>query len=329
MAGVPPPKALNPAAQRRRAISARMVSLSDSPFCARPPGEDTFFVSDQSSFKKTGVFQEMPFSRRLECISRRYLGIAYAHEALGEGYGIDPDPSFRFDALDCMTFVEQTVALALARNMETFFNSLAKIRYLDGNIEYSWRNHIVEADWIPQNQASGLARDITPLLGGDKTRMMKSHIDRIKWISERSDLTDDQKSKAIGGFIRAGRADATDLMLNYIPIHSFFTFTKQATIPNDEITAMLPEVSIVLLLRREEDSASAGSAVAHMGLLITPVYEDGSRGMPVIRHSSRLKNTFMDEPFHDYLLSQMPHREGVILLEITGRGPENTLPQLP
>ena len=42
------------------------------------------------------------------------LGRRYLLSALGEGTGPDPDPRFRLDAFDCVTFVETAIALGNA-----------------------------------------------------------------------------------------------------------------------------------------------------------------------------------------------------------------------
>ena len=55
-----------------------------------------------------------PLSERLDLVSAKFLGTAYVASPLGEGTGKDPDPLVRYDAVDCLTFVEEAIALSLA-----------------------------------------------------------------------------------------------------------------------------------------------------------------------------------------------------------------------
>ena len=50
----------------------------------------------------------------MERASRAFLGLPYLNDAAGEGQGIDTDPPSRYDAFDCLTFVEEVLALTLA-----------------------------------------------------------------------------------------------------------------------------------------------------------------------------------------------------------------------
>ena len=59
------------------------------------------------------VAQE-PLPVRLEAVSEALLGRPYLIDPLGEGFGIDPDPLARYDAFDCLTFVEELLALVMA-----------------------------------------------------------------------------------------------------------------------------------------------------------------------------------------------------------------------
>jgi len=42
------------------------------------------------------------------------LGVRYLLSPLGEGVGLDPDPRFRLDAFDCVTFVETALEIGRA-----------------------------------------------------------------------------------------------------------------------------------------------------------------------------------------------------------------------
>jgi hypothetical protein len=72
---------------------------------------------------------------------------------------------------DCVTFVENVVALALClttgrKSFEPFRRLLQKIRYRQGRLHgYPSRLHYF-SDWIHDNQKKGIVREVTPEIGG-------------------------------------------------------------------------------------------------------------------------------------------------------------------
>ena len=80
-------------------------------------------------------------------------------------------------AFDCTTFIETTLALALARHevqakqnpaqLETIFRRyLTKLRYRNGQIDgYASRLHYL-SDWLQDNERKGILQDVTRELGG-------------------------------------------------------------------------------------------------------------------------------------------------------------------
>ena len=77
-------------------------------------------------------------------IGKQYLDVKYVNDPLGEEIAPDTDPLIRFDAFDCMTFVET----ALANGDK---DRLTKIRYKNGEVGFLTRNHFVETDWMKNN----------------------------------------------------------------------------------------------------------------------------------------------------------------------------------
>ena len=105
--------------------------------------------------------------RRLLGLRERFLGTPYAHSPLGEGEGPDPDPRLRLDRVDCLTYVETVMALALSGSVEDVVHVLDSIRYRT-RPDYAGRNHLMEAEWLPSNAAKGLVRDVTVQLAGER-----------------------------------------------------------------------------------------------------------------------------------------------------------------
>lgn len=108
--------------------------------------------------------RESAFAERLADVAERTLGTPYANGPLGEGPGApyDPDPLADFTRVDCVTFVEQSLALACSESREEAVGRLQRIRYRDGRIDFEARNHFMITDWFPNN---AFCRDATGDLG--------------------------------------------------------------------------------------------------------------------------------------------------------------------
>lgn len=103
---------------------------------------------------------------RIERASAQAMGTPYRLGPLGEGAGApyDSKPLIDFKAVDCVTFCEQTLALALSTSYADTVETLQKIRYKNGEIKMECRNHYTLADWTVNNQ--WLMKDITATLPG-------------------------------------------------------------------------------------------------------------------------------------------------------------------
>lgn len=93
------------------------------------------------------------FQVRLEQVIADSLGTPYHDGPLGEGVGApyDPDPLIDLSRVDCVTFVEQSVALASAPNLSAATEVLQGYRYKDGQVDFLHRNHFMLVDWAPNN----------------------------------------------------------------------------------------------------------------------------------------------------------------------------------
>ena len=102
-----------------------------------------------------------------------YVGAKYVRDPLGEGTGIDADPTIRFDAFDCTTFVETV----LAGGDEEKLN---KIRYRNAKIDFINRHHFIETDWLRNN--SNLVKNVSLKYG--KTKVRRVTIDKKNWFNK-------------------------------------------------------------------------------------------------------------------------------------------------
>lgn len=105
-----------------------------------------------------------PLGERVELASRAFLGLPYLNDAAGEGLGVDPDPPSRYDAFDCLTFVEEVLGLTLAGD-PLYAPALRDALRYAGAPAYDHRRHFMEAQWIPDAIRNGLLEDITARVG--------------------------------------------------------------------------------------------------------------------------------------------------------------------
>lgn len=104
------------------------------------------------------------FGARVSEVLRRSVGTPYVGNPLGEGPNgpYDKEPQMDLAHVDCVTFVEQTIALAASDSYQSAFEALQRIRYKGGEAAFEKRNHFMIADWIVNNR---FCRDVSPDLG--------------------------------------------------------------------------------------------------------------------------------------------------------------------
>jgi hypothetical protein len=232
----------------------------------------------------------LPLDRRLLALSERFLGTPYAHSPLGEGEGVDPDPRFRLDRVDCLTFVETVMALAMSDTPEDVLHVLDSIRYR-GRPEYAARNHLMEAQWLPSNAAKGWLRERTSALGGSQARASEKVIGPEAWAST------------------TGRALA--LPPDARPVGRF----PLSVMPVEAVAAKAgswPSGTLLLLVR--EDAPWRVTRISHLGFVVQ------RGGRTYLRHATRgWKDGVVDEEL-SHLLARHAHYNwkvvGVSLWEV-------------
>jgi hypothetical protein len=197
------------------------------------------------------------------------LGMPYFDGPLGEGDagGPDPDPRFDFTRADCVTYLEQALAVALATPSEedSFLAALDAIRYAGGTPDFGARNHYMFRDWIPAN--AWLVENVTEAVGGGRTRVVRRTIDRGKFLREH------------GAEPIPGRDDPGEIEERIIP----------STAAKD-VAATIESGDLVFWV-----GSGAGIDVGHTGLAVR-----GPAGELLFRHASRKAGRALEEPFADY-----------------------------
>ncbi len=199
-----------------------------------------------------------PLTERVLQSSARFLGTPYVHSPLGEGEGWDPDPLIRFDAVDCLTFVEESLALAGSRGSEErLATELAALRY-GLSARYPDRNHLMEAQWLPHNLARGFLRDVTDRYGKQDAVWAKKVITAESWRSTSSAALRLPPERQLVG----------EFPLRLLPLEKVMARAKD-----------IPSGTVMVIVR--EDKPSKVTRVTHLGFVV----QKGAR--TYLRHAAR------------------------------------------
>jgi N-acetylmuramoyl-L-alanine amidase-like len=228
---------------------------------------------------------------RLLGLSEQLVGIPYTHSPLGEGEGQDPDPRLRLDRVDCLTFVETVMALALSSSVEDVVHVLDSIRYR-GRPDYVGRNHLMEAEWLPSNASKGMVRDVTAQLAGEGIVV--------------------QDAKVIGP---EAWASHTARALALPPEGRLTGRFPLSVLPVDQVAAHAarwPSGTLLLVVR--EDAPWRITRVSHLGFILQ------RSGRTYLRHATRgWKDGVVDEELSHLLARHARYAwkiQGVSLWEI-------------
>ncbi len=255
------------------AVLAATPSASTSP--STPPVSPTATARylAAAATAADGAVPEKALHERVDEIAARFLGTPYVHSPLGEGEGKDPDPLLRFDAVDCLTYVEGVMALATARSPAEVPLRLQHIRYADGSPAYETRNHLMEAQWLPNNVQKGYLRPITRELGGNDAVSTSKVIAKDSWATQASKLLELPEDKQVTG----------TFTFELLPIDKVLEHARRA-----------PAGTVMVIVR--EERARKITRITHLGLLTH------KRGRPHLRHAaSNHYRRVVDEDLETFL----------------------------
>lgn len=223
---------------------------------------------------------------RAEAATAPLLGAPYLASPLGEGSGPDPDPRFRLDAFDCMTFVETAVALGSARSLDDAALALDDVRYA-ATPSLAGRNHEVLSQWIPSNLAKGWIVEATRAIAGSRTRREEKVYDPAVWSEVR------RAGRAIAGLPRE-RLPAGRFGVDVVPPEDLPAITRE-----------IPAGTLVFLVRADRPDRS--TRITHAGLIVS-----GPAGERLVRHATRSTRArrVIQEPVDRFLLRQAAGHPG-------------------
>jgi Protein of unknown function (DUF1460) len=224
-----------------------------------------------------GRLKAEPWPQRLAEAAGSFLGTRYVLSPLGEGEGRDADPLLRFDAFDCLTLVEESLALGLAPDEQGLVPVLNRIRY-GGAPAWNTRLHVMESQWLPHQVQAGLLTDVTREYGGRATRRVTKVVTPATWRAPLGrSLHLEPRDQPVGTYaldiIPAARAAAA--------------------------LAHAPSGLVVVVVRA--DSPRLVTRVTHVAVLLqTPAG-------PALRHASRSYGKVVDEPLDRYLARSLEY----------------------
>lgn len=236
----------------------QLVSLEERPTYTFEPRELDSYIKYYSQL-------EPDLRKRVLHYGRKNLGQPYEIYLLGEApfEYYDEQPLYCLDRSDCVVFSEHTYAMALAQDWRSFMVLLQRIRYRNGEIGFTTRNHYTEADWDMNN--AWLVEDLTDELVGEKAAKLKSKINRQKFFEKRAGI---KKEVAVQNF-------------------------QGTYIPADLVESVLPHLKdgdFVNVVR----GTKGGQSVTHVGLIA-----HGEDGTVHFLHSTPPR--VREEPIMDYV----------------------------
>lgn len=163
---------------------AEIATLRDKPLYE-------FSESEVNTYLRYLSAVEPNLRQRILHLARKNIGQPYEIYLLGEMpfEPYDPQPIYCLTKSDCVVFAEHTYAMALTHNWPSFMKMLQRIRYRDGRLGVTTRNHYTEADWNISNR--WLVEDITAKIAGDSAVKFSETIDRARFFKNRYKLAVD------------------------------------------------------------------------------------------------------------------------------------------
>jgi PBP4 family serine-type D-alanyl-D-alanine carboxypeptidase len=231
------------------------------------------------------------YEARLRYFSRALLGSPYFIGPTGEGRHADADPLPLADLgrMDCVTYIENVIGLARARDAADFIPAILPFRYHGGQdsredpsaaIRYANRNHYFVGEWLAHNPA-----DFRVLaLPGDT--VVRKTLYRGKLLAGKG---------ITGGDIEAD--------LRYLP------YEKALRLARDwKTTGLGNRLFGVAFMTTIE-----GLDATHTGFVDARADQNGGR--PILRHASQLQGRVAEQDFAEYLESRRGRCAGVLFFE--------------
>ena len=238
-----------------------------------------------------------PIAERMKAVSEPFLGLPYLMDGHGEGVAPDTDPPARYDAFDCLTFLEEILALAYAGDPVSVPFYRRALRYKHGEVSYNKRHHFMMAQWVPENIAAGFVQDITHTLG--ETHRIEKKVTQAIWLNW-------------------GATTKFTLKLDDLPVGQFGLNVLSIDAAEAAIEK-IPAGSIILTVRQPKDWRPI--VVSHVGFVLPT-----AKGQPVrVRHASKMQGGAVQDHtlawYIDHMRWYQRAVEGISVLVPLEQGP--------
>lgn len=224
-------------------------------------------------------------NERVAWFGRQFLGTPYvAHTLECDSADGREYLSVNLDELDCTTFVETVTTLAITlgegrTSWRDYIYNLERLRYRGGEMNgYASRLHYI-CDWVVDNSARGLIRDVTDRFGNVRHAVktidfMSRHRDRYPMLADSATF---EKVRAVEQGYRGHR----------------YPYLRSSDLGDKTVIASLRSGDIVALTSSLKDLD-----VTHMGLIIKD-----DKGIPHLLHASSSlgKVVLSDEPLAEFM----------------------------
>jgi hypothetical protein len=261
-----------------RSLLLSSIALSASPLKLRSTTKEEKFEKIISKIKNLNT-ANLPINDLVAICAHSFLGVPYG------GGSLDVDNAkeelrYTLDSLDCVTFVETTLALSLickrnSSSLKDFEKELTRIRYKSGEIiDYSSRLHYT-SEWIRDNVQKGILIALTKQLGGD------SPVGKVNFMSENPSLYKALKNDEI----MRQKIKENEKLINSNPVF-YIPKSKVSDIENKI------ESGYVICIA----ASKKGLDYSHLGF----AYRDAGK-VRLLHASSAQKKVILDESISAYL----------------------------
>ncbi len=219
---------------------------------------------------------------------------------IGEGGRIDIKNQF----LNCTTYVETVLAyLGNEDDIDSFLNTLIRIRYKEGKISFEQRNHFPSVDWIPNNIANGALEDVTGQVH-EKFLIARAEINKEEWFKKLSadrihikGGTEEEKAEMLKELrSRVIDKETTLAELPYVSLKAIFQ--EGTSKGENQILGRIKSGDIINIVRPNwniKKLIGTNMNVSHQGFAIR------KKGILYFRHASSKFGKVVDENLEEYL----------------------------
>ncbi|MBN2724049.1 MAG: DUF1460 domain-containing protein [Deltaproteobacteria bacterium] len=195
---------------------------------------------------------------RINFWSNFFMNVHYQADPMGEGTGIDSDPSWNPCAMDCETYVETVVALSFSHNSKEVMNWVDKTRYYEGIRKNSHRFFTMNLSWIPENVKLGYLKNVNKKITNIQGKIGHIVVPEAHWSKEWKER-----------FVHMGKYAPRGLsMVKYIPLSELIGVFKKIPVP-----------SVAFLVGSTQSTNPF--LITHMGFILK-----NPEGKIVFRHAS-------------------------------------------